>query len=128
MFIAILNKELKALLLSPRFAATFAAASILVLLSVEIGIREYQNAVRQTDTARRLSAPGYDPISGIFPAGDRGSAQPTRKPGLLPASAPQDRTPRPNTVGPLRPPPQPRWPYAPSARMIRNPPARLRRG
>ena len=52
-------------------------------------------------------------------------------PGYFPASAPQDRTPGPNAVGPLRSSlHQSSYsaPHAPSARMIRNPPARLRRG
>ena len=64
MFTAILNKELKMLLLSPKFTATFAVASILILLSVEIGIREYQNTVTQTDTARRLTEERLSQQSG----------------------------------------------------------------
>lgn len=39
-------KELKAILLSPKFAATFAVASVLIVMSVFIGIQEYRNAVR----------------------------------------------------------------------------------
>ena len=54
------------------------------------------------DTPRRLPSPGRDSLAGLLPSGDRGSAEPARQPGLLPISAPQHRTPRPNTVGPRR--------------------------
>lgn len=49
-------KELKAILASPKFAATFAVCSLLILLSVFIGIREYRTAVRQYDEALQLAA------------------------------------------------------------------------
>jgi ABC-type transport system involved in multi-copper enzyme maturation permease subunit len=56
MFRTILRKELKAVLLSPKFFATFATCSVLILLSFVIGIQEYRAAVRQYDTARQLVA------------------------------------------------------------------------
>jgi ABC-type transport system involved in multi-copper enzyme maturation permease subunit len=49
-------KELRAILASPKFAATFGVCSILMLLSVFIGIREYRAAVRQYDEALELAA------------------------------------------------------------------------
>ena len=49
-------KELKAILASPKFAATFAVCSLLILLSIFIGIREYRTAVRQYDEALQLAA------------------------------------------------------------------------
>jgi ABC-type transport system involved in multi-copper enzyme maturation permease subunit len=54
MFGLIVRKELKAILLSPKFPATFAVCAGLLLLSVFIGVREYKAAMRQYDTARQL--------------------------------------------------------------------------
>jgi ABC-type transport system involved in multi-copper enzyme maturation permease subunit len=48
-------KELKAVLLSPKFAVTLAVASVLILLSVFIGIREYQAAVQGYEAALQLT-------------------------------------------------------------------------
>lgn len=48
-------KELKAILVSPKFAATFAVASVLILLSVYIGIREYRAAVQGYEAAVQLT-------------------------------------------------------------------------
>lgn len=55
MFGTLLQKELKAILLSPKFFATFAVCSILLLLSVYIGVREYRTAVAQYETAVGLA-------------------------------------------------------------------------
>lgn len=52
----LITKELKNIIASPKFTATFATCAILILLSVFIGIQEYQTAVRQYDTARQLLA------------------------------------------------------------------------
>lgn len=85
MFRTLVAKELKAILLSPRFAGTFAVCSLLLLLSAWIGVREYRNAVRAHGIATamaeqqlreatswaRLSAPVFrapDPLQ-IFVAG-----------------------------------------------------------
>tara|TARA_R110000868_G_scaffold1211_1_gene9251 strand:- start:16854 stop:18320 length:1467 start_codon:yes stop_codon:yes gene_type:complete len=43
----LIQKELKNILLSPKFTATFLVCSILILISVFIGINEYENAVTQ---------------------------------------------------------------------------------
>ena len=56
MFATVILKELKGILVSPKFAATFAVCSILILLSVFIGIREYRSASRQYDEALGLAA------------------------------------------------------------------------
>ncbi len=55
MFSTLYLKELKAILLSPKFVATFGICSILVLLSVFIGVREYETAVAQYETALQLA-------------------------------------------------------------------------
>lgn len=48
-------KELKGILQSPKFAATLAVCTILILLSVFVGIREYRAAVKQYEIARQLT-------------------------------------------------------------------------
>jgi ABC-type transport system involved in multi-copper enzyme maturation permease subunit len=48
-------KELKAIILSPKFAATLAVCTILTLLSIFVGIREYRASVSQFETARNLN-------------------------------------------------------------------------
>ena len=55
MFKTLIEKELKNIVLSPKFAATFAVCSILLLLSVFIGVREYKQFVNQYDAAKKLS-------------------------------------------------------------------------
>ena len=54
MLMTLIVKELKNILLSPKFTATFAVCSILIVLSVFVGIREYRASVRQYETARQL--------------------------------------------------------------------------
>ncbi|MCA9733749.1 MAG: ABC transporter permease subunit [Deferribacteres bacterium] len=54
MFKILLEKELKAFLNSPKFVATFIVCTLLILLSVFIGIQEYKSGVRQYETARKL--------------------------------------------------------------------------
>lgn len=51
----LIEKELRAILFSPKFAATFAVCAILLLLSVFIGINEYNTAMKQYETARSLA-------------------------------------------------------------------------
>ncbi len=51
-------KELKAVILSPKFTATFLICSLLMLLSIYIGIQEYRGAVRQHETAQQLVEQG----------------------------------------------------------------------
>jgi len=55
MFTALVTKELRAIILSPKFVATFSLCSILILLSTYIGIRGYQASVRQYEAANRLT-------------------------------------------------------------------------
>lgn len=54
MFSLLLNKELRSILLSPKFPVTFGVASLLMLLSVFVGIREYQSYARQYESANEL--------------------------------------------------------------------------
>ena len=46
----LIEKELKAILLSPKFVAVFFVCSILVILSIYIGIDEYKTGVRHYET------------------------------------------------------------------------------
>lgn len=61
----LIQKELKSILLSPKFPASFAICTVLMLLSVYVGINEYHSSVRQYEEAGRLSgeemrqAPGW---------------------------------------------------------------------
>jgi ABC-type transport system involved in multi-copper enzyme maturation permease subunit len=54
MFRTLLLKELRSILLSPKFPATFGVASILMLLSVYVGIKEYQSYTQQYHAANEL--------------------------------------------------------------------------
>lgn len=55
MFGTLVSKEIRAIVLSPKFVATFAVCSLLILLSVYVGIREYRAAVAQYQTAVQLN-------------------------------------------------------------------------
>jgi len=55
MFGTLVRKELRAIVLSPKFTATLAVLSVLLLLSVYIGIQEYRQATVQYETATSLS-------------------------------------------------------------------------
>ncbi|MGH7456090.1 MAG: ABC transporter permease subunit, partial [bacterium] len=50
----LIQKELKAILLSPKFVATFATCAVLILLSIFVGIQEYHAAVKQYDAAVQI--------------------------------------------------------------------------
>ena len=54
MLSTLIQKELKAIILSPKFTATFLICSLLMLLSVYIGIQEFQNSSKQYDAGRQL--------------------------------------------------------------------------
>jgi len=51
----LIQKELKNILLSPKFAATFLVCSVLILISVYIGINEYNNAVVQYNVNQEIA-------------------------------------------------------------------------
>lgn len=51
----LINKELRSILLSPKFAVSFGLCSVLILLSVFLGIQEYRSSVTQYQTARQLN-------------------------------------------------------------------------
>lgn len=55
MLSTLILKELKSILASPKFAATFGVCALLILLSVYVGIQEYRTAVRQYDAALQLT-------------------------------------------------------------------------
>lgn len=50
----LIEKELKAILLSPKFTATFAVCSVLIVLSIFVGIQDYRASVKQYETATAL--------------------------------------------------------------------------
>ncbi len=52
----LLEKELRDIVISTKFAITFAAAAVLVLLSFYVGIRNYQESIHEYDTARTTNA------------------------------------------------------------------------
>lgn len=51
----LIEKEIKGILLSPKFSVTFGICTVLLLLSVYTGIREYEGAVRQYEAATQLA-------------------------------------------------------------------------
>lgn len=55
MFAILIQKELKSILLSPKFAVTFGICAFLLLLSVFIGISEYKSSVKAYEAARGLA-------------------------------------------------------------------------
>lgn len=55
MFRLLIEKELKNIIQSPKFVATFVTYSLLIILSISIGINEYKNAVNQYNTAKNLN-------------------------------------------------------------------------
>jgi ABC-type transport system involved in multi-copper enzyme maturation permease subunit len=54
MFRTLIFKELESILFSPKFTATFAVCSLLMLLSVFVGIREFQSTSKQYAAANDL--------------------------------------------------------------------------
>lgn len=56
MFRVLIEKECKAILLSPRFLGTFAVASTLILLSILVGVREYRAFERAQVAGAQLLA------------------------------------------------------------------------
>jgi ABC-type transport system involved in multi-copper enzyme maturation permease subunit len=54
MFKLLVEKELKNIIQSPKFVATFITCSLLIILSVAIGINEFNNSVKQYNTAKEL--------------------------------------------------------------------------
>ena len=56
MFTIIIEKELRSILSGPKFAVTFAVCTILILLSVFLGIREYRATVKSFRAANQLTA------------------------------------------------------------------------
>jgi ABC-type transport system involved in multi-copper enzyme maturation permease subunit len=55
MLSTLIQKELKAMLVSLKFAASFAVCALLILLSVFVGIQEYKSAVRQYEAGLQLA-------------------------------------------------------------------------
>lgn len=55
MFSLLVERELKGILLSPKFTATFGVCSLLMLLSLFVGIQEYHHSVTQYETALQLN-------------------------------------------------------------------------
>ncbi|UCD17323.1 MAG: ABC transporter permease subunit [Candidatus Zixiibacteriota bacterium] len=56
MLVTLITKELKSIILSPKFTGTFAVCTLLIILSVFTGVREYKQSVSRFDAASRLTA------------------------------------------------------------------------
>ena len=54
MFATLIEKELKSIILGPKFVATFIVCSILILLSIFIGVQEYRAAVKSYEAGVQL--------------------------------------------------------------------------
>jgi len=54
MLSTLINKELKSIIQSPKFVGSFAVCSVLILLSVYVGVVEYRTAVDQHEAAMGL--------------------------------------------------------------------------
>lgn len=54
MLSTIIKKELKAIISSPKFAVTFAACSVLILLSVWVGIQDYRAGKERVEASYRI--------------------------------------------------------------------------
>ncbi len=72
----LIQKELKAILLSPKFVATFATCTVLILLSVFVGIQEYRAAVKQHDAALQLVEQDMRQASSLMSLNSRVFRQP----------------------------------------------------
>ncbi len=55
MLTVLIEKELKSIITSPKFIATFTICSALIILSVYIGISEYKSSLSQYETANELT-------------------------------------------------------------------------
>lgn len=55
MFRVLIEKELKAILFGPKFITTFVVCSLLILLSIFVGIQDYEAAVKQFEAGRHLT-------------------------------------------------------------------------
>ena len=55
MFRLLVEKELKNIIQSPKFVATFITCSMLIIMSIIMGINEYSNSVNQYNTAKNLN-------------------------------------------------------------------------
>ena len=51
----LIEKELKNIIQSPKFLATFITCSVLILMSIAIGVNEYNNSLKQYNTAKNLA-------------------------------------------------------------------------
>jgi hypothetical protein len=68
MLTLLIEKELKAILLSPKFSVTFGIASALIVLSAFLGIEEYQHTQRQFETAHQRGNAKSDKLDGgVYP-------------------------------------------------------------
>jgi hypothetical protein len=52
----LLEKELRDIIYSTKFAITFAAAAVLILLSFYVGIRNYHESMREFEAAKATNA------------------------------------------------------------------------
>lgn len=55
MFWLLVERELKSIILSPKFVATFGVCSLLMILSLFVGIQEFNHSVTRYETAKQLT-------------------------------------------------------------------------
>lgn len=60
MFATLVNKELRVLIISPKFIGTFLVCTLLILLSIFTGIREYRQSINRYESAARLAEQELD--------------------------------------------------------------------
>ena len=54
-FVLLVERELRSTIRSPRFAATFGVCSLLVVMSVFLGVQEFKRSMRQYETSVKLT-------------------------------------------------------------------------
>lgn len=72
-------KEIRAIMLSPKFSLTLVACSILIVLSIYTGITEYKASMRLFETAQQIEATNFQEARNLMSA----SALVHRKPNPL---------------------------------------------
>jgi len=73
----LIQKELKSILTSPKFTATFAVCSLLILLSVFIGINEFKHSVARYETSTSLADQRMREMTSWHSVHDRTYRKPT---------------------------------------------------
>ncbi|TNE69982.1 DUF3526 domain-containing protein [bacterium] len=68
MLSTLIQKEIRALLLSPKFSLTLVACSVLILLSIYTGINEYKASMRLYETASQIESTNFQEARNLMSA------------------------------------------------------------